>query len=313
MFCWCVVVPAAIRPALSGVAGLWCFPGWDGRAGLPSACGAPPHLSWPGRTGRPHERVWCATPGFCFAGVVVLLLVVPCSLVSVRFLALRWCVSLPAAVPFPPHPALPLVVFRPPLCFLVFPARRRVCPPPPQRYVLPGWLSPAPRLPLLPLCLVVALRCLAVCLCFLLPPQTRPPPGRVSWVLAPAARFPLSSCLFTGARAVCGTRLLLVALLGSSAPPTVVFFFCLMPSSFCFSIFVLLLPAGCFLAFAFAFCFLKKKKEKGARYQYKHRHGQLQQPCGSDVFLVVVHTAGVFSAVPPQGCSTRVMMYTGAG
>ena len=49
------------------------------------------------------------------------------------------------------------------------------------------------------------------------------------------------------------------------------------------------------------------------REHYKHRHGQLEQRCSSAVFLVVVRVACVFSAVAPQGCGTRVMMYTGAG
>ena len=44
LFCWCAVVSAAVRPAWSGVGCLWCFPGREGRAGLPSACGAPPRF-----------------------------------------------------------------------------------------------------------------------------------------------------------------------------------------------------------------------------------------------------------------------------
>ena len=75
------------------------------------------------------------------------------------------------------------------------------CPPPPTGSPLPlrgdaflGWWCPAARLPLLPLCLVVALRCLAVCRRLLSAPPPPPPPGLVYQVLAPAARFPLSTC-----------------------------------------------------------------------------------------------------------------------
>ena len=41
LFCWFAVVSAAVRSALSGTGRLWCLPGRDGRASLPSACGAP--------------------------------------------------------------------------------------------------------------------------------------------------------------------------------------------------------------------------------------------------------------------------------
>ena len=159
---------------------------WPGRTGRPPerVCCAVP-LSWQGRTGRPPERVRCATPCFCFAGVAALLLVVLCSLVSVRFLALRRCLSPPAAVP-PPPPTPPrpsACCVPPPPCFLV---PQPAVPPPP----LPGGMPfPAGCLALIYPCCLCALW-LAVCWRFLLPP----PPGRVSWVLAPAARFPLSSC-----------------------------------------------------------------------------------------------------------------------
>ena len=174
-----LLVCCCLRRRMAGVVGC-CRSvvfSWPGRTGRPPErvwCAIP--LSWPGRTGRPPERVRCATPCFCCAGVVALLLVVPCSLVSVRFQALRWCVSLPAAVP-PPPPRPSACCLPPPPLLLGVPRPPAVVPPPPPGgYALPGWLSPAPRLPLLPLCLVVALRCLAVCWCFLLPP---PPPPRV--------------------------------------------------------------------------------------------------------------------------------------
>ena len=41
LFCWFAVVPATLRPALSGVGCPCCLPGRDGWAGLGSACGAP--------------------------------------------------------------------------------------------------------------------------------------------------------------------------------------------------------------------------------------------------------------------------------
>ena len=133
LFCWCAVVPAAVRPALSDCPWSAVF-SWPGRTGRPPKrvwCATP--LSWPGRTGRPPEGVRCAIPCFCFAGVVALLLVVPCSLESVRFLGLRWCLSPAAAVPPPPtpHPALPLVVFCPPPLASWCPAPASGCAPPP--------------------------------------------------------------------------------------------------------------------------------------------------------------------------------------
>ena len=86
--------------------------------------------------------------------------------------------------PPPPHPTPPFRLLCPaPASLLGAPAGGS---PPPRGYALPGWLS-RPRLPLLPLCLVVG-RLLAF------PFAPPPPPGHVSWVLAPAARFPLSSC-----------------------------------------------------------------------------------------------------------------------
>ena len=86
------------------------------------------------------------------------------------------------APPPNPHPALPLVVSRPPLASWC--PRQRFCPPPPRGYALPGWLS-RPRLPLLPLCLVVG-RLLA--LTFAPPP---PPPGSCFLGVGPCRSFSL--------------------------------------------------------------------------------------------------------------------------
>ena len=185
LFCWCALVSAAVRPALSGVACLWCFPGRDGRAGLLSACGAPPPC--PGRVGR------AGLPSACRAPLLVFVSRVSSPCCSWSFARSCLCGSWPCAgvcrrmllCPHPPpHPALRLVVSLPPLASWC--PRRRFPPPhPPREYALPGWLS-RPRLPLLTLRLVVG-RLLAF-------PFAPPAPGRVSWVLAPAARFPLSSC-----------------------------------------------------------------------------------------------------------------------
>ena len=128
-----LLVCCCLRLSTAGVVGCWWFVvfSWPERTGQPPQrvwCATP--LLWRGQTGQPPERVRCANPFFCFAGVVALPLLFPCTLLSVRFLALRWCLSPPAAVPPPPHhPALPLAVFCPPLCLWVWRARRRLCPP----------------------------------------------------------------------------------------------------------------------------------------------------------------------------------------
>ena len=174
LFCWCAVVSAAVRPALSVVAHLWCSPGQDGQAGLPSACGAPPLC--PGRVGRAGLPSACGAPLLVFVSRVSS----PCC--SWSFACSCLCGSWPCAgvcrrllLCPPPHPALLLVVSRPPPLLLGVPRPPAVVPPP-RGYALPGWLSPPPCLPLLPLC----------------PP---PPPGSCfPGVLAPAARFPLSPC-----------------------------------------------------------------------------------------------------------------------
>ena len=161
----CAWPPALVGPAVSACSGFgsWCCSRLDGRlvllvccrlrrrtAGVVGCCrsvvfiwpgrtGRPPErvwcatpLSWPGRTGRPPERVRCATPCFCFAGVVALLLVVLCSLVFVRFLALRRCLSPPAAVPPHPHPTPPFRLLSPAPPFASWcPAPAGSCPPPP--------------------------------------------------------------------------------------------------------------------------------------------------------------------------------------
>ena len=60
----------------------------------------------------------------------------------VPVLALVFVAACSCAPPPPHHPALPLVVLRPPLCFLVSQARRRLCPPPPRGMLFPaGWAN----------------------------------------------------------------------------------------------------------------------------------------------------------------------------
>ena len=59
--------------------------------------------------------------------------------------------------------------------------------------------------------------------------------------------------------------------------------------------------------------FFEDKSQKGARLHCRHRRGQLEQRCRSAVFLVVVCVAVALSAVAPQGCGTRLLMYMGAG
>ena len=89
--------------------------------------------------------------------------------------------------------------------------------------------------------------------------------------------------LLTRVWVVCGTRVVLVAFYH---PP------CIFGSS----------------------CFLKREENRRrTRQHYRHRHGQLEQRCSSAMFLVVPCLAVVFPAVAPQGCGSRVIMYTGAG
>ena len=175
LFCWCAVVSAAVRPALSGVACLWCFPGRDGLAGLPSACGAPPLC--PGRVGRAGLPSACGAPLLVFVSRVSS----PCC--SWSFARSCLCGSWPCAgvcrrlllcPPPPPHPAPSLL------------GAPTGGPPPPFPGAMP---FPAGCLALVYPCCLCALWLAVVGVSF-----CPPPPGRVSWVLAPAARFPLSSC-----------------------------------------------------------------------------------------------------------------------
>ena len=153
LFCWCAVVSAAVRPALSGVGCLWCFPGRARRAGPPSACGAPPLCpGWVGRAGLPSA---CgAPPRVCVSRVSS-----PCWLWALAHSCV--CGSWPCAG----------------VC-----RRLLLCPPPPHPSPPFRLLSSAP--PFASWCPAPAGGCA--------PPL--PPPGRVFWVLAPAARFHLSSC-----------------------------------------------------------------------------------------------------------------------
>ena len=75
----------------------------------------------------------------------------------------------------------------------------------------------------------------------------------------------------------------------------------------------------CFLAFPspplLFFFFLNRKYQmkKGVRAHCRHRHEHLVQQCSSAWFFVVVCIVGALTAGAPQGCSLRVLMYTGAG
>ena len=137
---WCVVPPCwgvpclCVAPPLVGRVvsaclgfGSWCCSQLDARllllvrcclrcrtAGV-VGCWLSVVFAWPERTGRPPEHVWCATPCFCFAGVVALPLVFPCS--PSAFSCLRssrpcagvcCCLLLLPPQPGPPHPTPPL-------------------------------------------------------------------------------------------------------------------------------------------------------------------------------------------------------------
>ena len=69
LFCWFMVVSAAVRPALSGVGCLWYLPGRDGQASLPGACGAPPLCA--GRVGRAGLPSACPAPRRVFVSRVL--------------------------------------------------------------------------------------------------------------------------------------------------------------------------------------------------------------------------------------------------
>ena len=61
----------------------------------------------------------------------------------------------------------------------------------------------------------------------------------------------------------------------------------------------------------FCFFFYGRKRKTGACAHCRHRHGQLVQRCNSVVSSGSV--VGAVAAVPPQGCGSRVLMYTGLG
>ena len=197
-----LVVCRWLRCRTAGVVGCWLSVvfAWPGRTGRPPErmwCATP--LSWSGRTGRPLERVRCATPSFCFAGVVALPPMFPYSpsaFVCLRgFLAVRWCLSPPAAAPPRLHPPHPSACCLPPPSLLLgvaAPAGGWSPPPPTRGLALRGRWRVDPHFFLLPLCLVVALSRLAVCRGLLL---AAPTPGFVfREYRCPAARFPVSSC-----------------------------------------------------------------------------------------------------------------------
>ena len=147
LFCRFVVVSAAVRPGLSGVGCLWCLPGPDGRAGLPSACGAPPLC--PRRVGRAGLPSACGAPPRVF----VLRVSSPCRSFSLARPPLaRVCPAQGRALVFvaacccsrttPSHLRPPLrLLFLPPPFALWCPVRAGGCAPPPP---LPGGLRFAP-------------------------------------------------------------------------------------------------------------------------------------------------------------------------
>ena len=233
LFCWFAVVSAAVRPASLGVGCLWFLPGRNRQAGLPSVFGAPPIC--PSRVGRAGLSSACGAPARVFLSRVSS----PCRSCSLArpppscvcaplgralvFVA-ACCCAPPRPGPYRPSACCPL----PPLCFLVSPRLPAVvaAPPPPSGYLFRSRWRLAPRFSLFPLCLVVALRCLAVCPSPLLsapllssrvpspccssssvlplPSRGFAPLGRLPappWFVfracpCPAARFPVSSCCF---------------------------------------------------------------------------------------------------------------------
>ena len=175
LFCWFAVVSATLRPALSGVGCLWCLPGRDGWAGLPSACGAPPLC--PGQDGRAGLPSACGAPPRVFVSRVSS----PCRSCSPACPPLTCVCAAPdhAAIwrrqllrPPPPYPTPPLCLLSsaPPLLLCVAAPAGGCCPPPPPGFLFCGSWRLGPRFPLSPLCLVVVLRRLAVCWRLLLTP-----------------------------------------------------------------------------------------------------------------------------------------------
>ena len=111
-----LLVRCCLRRRTAGIVRCWlsvvfAWPGRTGRPAEPVWCATP--LFWPGGTGQPSERERCASPCFCFAGVVALPLVFPCSPCAFSWLRGSWpCVEVcrrPLRHPrTPPHPTLPL-------------------------------------------------------------------------------------------------------------------------------------------------------------------------------------------------------------
>ena len=97
-------------------------------------------------------------------------------------------------------------------------------------------------------------------------------------------------------------------------PPLLPFFSCFFFGALVFL--CVLCTFFCFLAFAYPpllFLLKRKKMDKGARAHCRHRHGHMVQRCSSAAFFVGVCVVGALSAVAPQGCGSRVLMYMGAG
>ena len=99
--------------------------------------------------------------------------------------------------------------------------------------------------------------------------------------------------LFTGVRAVCSARVPWVCVCLSSSPPNFRFFF----------------------TCVFFFFWKKKKKQKREKQGRAYTAGTgTGSWCGGAIALCpLVCVVGAVAAVAPQGCGSRVLMYTGLG
>ena len=127
-----LLVRCCLRHRMAGVVGclLCVVPAWPGRTGRPpERLWCTNLLSRPVRKGRPLERVRCATPCLCFAGVVAPPLVFPCPPAVALYFRCLWPWHLFGWVSFSPLGSRPFM--RSVRCALV------PCPPaPPRRWLL---------------------------------------------------------------------------------------------------------------------------------------------------------------------------------